>query len=161
MRILTIGGYGFTERGFVNALKSAGVDVFVDVRQRRGMRGAKYAFLNSKRLQSTLSEASIRYIHATELVPTSEIRDVQKLEDRTNDISKRARANLSPGFVQKYQSDILEKFDPDDLRRAIGDANAIALFCVETQPSACHRHLAANYLKNAFLAERPVEHLRP
>ncbi len=47
MRIVTIGGYGFTEDAFINALKGAGVDAFVDIRQRRGMRGSKYAFLNS------------------------------------------------------------------------------------------------------------------
>ena len=44
MKIVTIGGHGFTARAFVAALRGARVDTFVDLRRRRAMRGAGYAF---------------------------------------------------------------------------------------------------------------------
>lgn len=57
MILSTIGGYGFTEKSFIGRLREANVDTLVDVRRRRGMRGAKYAFLNSSYLQAALADA--------------------------------------------------------------------------------------------------------
>ena len=108
MRITTIGGYGFTEAGFIGALQKADVDTFVDVRQRRGMRGARYAFLNSSRLQSLLALAGIRYVHALDLAPSPSVRDAQKEDDRALGVAKRDRAVFPPAFVQKYKSEIRE-----------------------------------------------------
>ncbi len=51
-RIVTIGVYGFEEEEFFAALANARVDLFCDVRRRRGVRGARYAFANSQRLQA-------------------------------------------------------------------------------------------------------------
>jgi hypothetical protein len=161
LRIVTIGGYGFSEQTFLGALGKAGVDAFVDIRQRRGMRGPKYAFLNSSRLQSLLAATGIRYIHALDLAPTASVRDAQKDEDRAAGIAKRDRTLLSPAFVQKYRSEILATFRPEGLQRSLNGANAVAFFCVEGQPCACHRSLAAEYLLQVFGSEQPVEHLRP
>lgn len=161
MRIATIGGYGFTEASFLEALQKARVDTFIDVRQRRGMRGARYAFLNSSRLQSLLASAGIRYVHALDLAPTAIVRETQKKNDRASRVAKRDRTELSPDFVQKYKSEILARFDADPLMRALNGATAIVLFCVEGQPSACHRSLAAEHLLQFFGSEQPVEHLRP
>jgi len=161
LRIVTIGGYGFTEQVFLQSLQQAGVDTFIDVRQRRGMRGSKYAFLNSKRLQTLLAEAGIRYVHSLDLAPTPSVRDAQKHKDRTVGIAKRDRTHLSPEFVQKYRSEILARFEPIKLQQALNGANAVALFCVEARPSACHRLLAADYLVQVFHSENPVEHLMP
>ena len=43
-KIVTIGVYGFDETGFFRALQDAEVDTFCDIRDRRGVRGATYAF---------------------------------------------------------------------------------------------------------------------
>ena len=51
LKLVTIGVYGFDEASFFAALQTAGVDTLCDMRQRRGVRGADYAFVNSKRLQ--------------------------------------------------------------------------------------------------------------
>lgn len=161
MRIVTIGGYGFTEQTFVRALQEAGVDFFVDVRRRRGMRGSQYAFLNSVRLQTLLATADIRYLHALDLAPTSSVRDIQKGEDRVTGSIKRNRTQLSPTFVQKYRSEILAQLESTKLLRSLGDANVVALFCVEGPPCACHRSLAAEHLVRVFGIEYPVEHLMP
>jgi uncharacterized protein (DUF488 family) len=161
MRILTIGGYGFTEGSFLRTLQDARVDTFVDVRQRRGMRGAKYAFLNSARLQQLLGSIGVRYVHALELAPTTSVRDAQKHDDLEAGTTKRDRTQLSPAFVRKYDSEILAKFDDGRLRALLNGANVVALFCVEGNPAACHRSLAADHLAHVFESDRPVVHLEP
>jgi uncharacterized protein (DUF488 family) len=159
MRFLTIGGYGFSEESFLRTLKEANVDTFVDVRQRRGMRGAKYAFLNSLRLQTLLASSAIKYLHESELAPNTKIRDAQKQDDLETGTAKQDRTQLAPTFVQKYQSEILSKFDSAQLRGALEGADVIALFCVEGHPTACHRSLAAAHLIQIFNSDHPVEHL--
>ncbi len=53
-KIVTIGAIGYSAEAFFRALQQAGVDTFVDVRRRRAVRGADYAFANSQRLQARL-----------------------------------------------------------------------------------------------------------
>ncbi|MGV3579472.1 DUF488 family protein [Brevundimonas sp.] len=161
MKIVTIGGYGFTEGTFVAALKKAGVQTLVDVRQRRGMRGAKYAFLNSLRLQQILQASGIAYIHALTLAPSTNVRDVQKADDQSNGIGKRDRLTLSPLFEDKYRSEVLEKIDRAELVRTLGIENTLALFCVEKSPCACHRLPASKYLAEVLNVQGPVEHIIP
>lgn len=45
--VATIGVYGFTAESFLRQLHEAGVTKLIDVRQRRGVRGAEYAWANS------------------------------------------------------------------------------------------------------------------
>jgi uncharacterized protein (DUF488 family) len=160
MRLVTIGGYGFDEPGFLAALQRANVDTFVDVRQRRGLRGSQYAFLNSSRLQRALTGVGIRYIHLRELAPTQAVRDVQKRRDSETDTGKRSRQSLSPEFVHAYRTEVLDGFDVSAFHRAVGDdAQVVALFCVEGIPEACHRSLVAERLAQTSAVE--VEHIRP
>lgn len=159
-KLVTIGGYGFTEPSFLAALQAANVRAFVDIRQRRGMRGSKYAFLNSARLQSLMARAGIRYLHVKELAPTSDVRGVQKAADREASVSKVARMQLSNEFVEAYRSNILASFDSAQLEALVGpEAEVVALFCVERRPEACHRLLAAQKLADD--RHVPVEHLMP
>ena len=160
MRVVTIGGYGFNEPSFLHTLKLADVDTFVDVRRRRGLRGSKYAFLNSSRLQELIAASGIRYFHALDLAPTKDIRSVQKSADEAAGTLKRDRTQLSEDFVERrYQSEILAKFDVTAFVKQLGDTRVLALFCVESEPCACHRSIAASYLSRLFVLERPVEHL--
>jgi uncharacterized protein (DUF488 family) len=160
MRLVTIGGYGFDERRFIEALRAAGVDTFVDVRQRRGLRGRRYAFLNSKRLQAALADAGIRYVHLRDLAPTQAVREVQKKHDTETGTEKRARTRLSPEFIEAYKSEVLDGFDIETFRSRVGNnAKVVALFCVEGQPEACHRSLIAERLGRDLGFE--VEHIRP
>jgi uncharacterized protein (DUF488 family) len=156
---LTIGGYGFTEPRFLEKLVSAEVDTFADVRQRRGVRGSQYAFLNSTRLQAHLASAGIRYVHIPELAPTTEIREQQKARDLASHTSKKGRRQLAPEFTEAYQRLVLQRFGRDAFPRIAGDAKAVAFFCVEARPEACHRSLAAAHVA-AFLGIR-VENLLP
>ena len=146
-KIVTIGVYGFSESGFFTALINAGVDTFLDIRQRRGMRGAKYAFANSQRLQAKLEELGIRYYHLKELSPTPEVRQIQKQVDQFQDIEKRKRSTLSQEFVQAYEKSVLDQVDLSSLiNRLPDDSQVVALFCVEKEPGACHRSIVAKKL---------------
>ncbi len=147
MNIVTIGGYGFDEQRFIGALQNADVDVFVDIRQRRGLRGKQYAFLNSRRLQAILGDLGIRYVHLRELAPTQAVREVQRQDDADRGIGKRVRTRLSDDFVDAYHREVLYNFDIQVFSTAVGtDANVVALFCVEKLPEACHRSIVAALL---------------
>lgn len=49
--ILTLGVYGYDANAFERAILDAKPDIVVDIRRRRGVRGARYSFANSTRLQ--------------------------------------------------------------------------------------------------------------
>ena len=156
--LYTIGAFGFGEDSFFQALVDAGIDTLCDVRQRRGVRGATYAFVNSKRLQARLEALGIRYVHVKALAPTTEVRQAQHRADRAAGVAKRQRDALSPAFVDAYERAVLTDTEAEDVLAALPpDAKRVALFCVEEKPEACHRSLAAAWLA----AGRPVTHLVP
>lgn len=157
-RVATIGVYGFDRDSFLAALLGAGIDLVLDVRQRRGVRGSEYAWANARRLQAALAEAGIRYSHLKELAPTTELRELQYREDARRGEGKRSRTVLSPGYAQGYTEQILDPADLGPIVSWIGTSSA-ALLCVERDPEACHRSLVAARLQSEWGFE--VEHLRP
>jgi len=160
VKLATIGVYGFTEGAFFESLRAAGVQVFFDIRWRRGVRGAKYAFANHKRLQASLEAIGIEYIHHRDLAPPPEIRQHQLEADKQGKVAKRQRNTLSPLFVQAYQENVLAKFDPHNFLNELPEGTrVVALFCVESEPAGCHRSLVAEKIKGAGGVE--VEHLLP
>jgi uncharacterized protein (DUF488 family) len=147
-QIVTIGVYGFTSERFFTALLDARVDLFCDLRARRGVRGRDYAFANVRRLETTLSELGITYEHFVELAPTPEIRALQRSADAERGTAKRTRGDLDPAFVASYE--ILMRQPPaiaalEEIRRR---SVRPALLCVERSPAACHRSLVAARLAN-------------
>ena len=56
MTIYTMGVFGSTEQQFFEKLTENKIDIFCDIRQRRGVRGREYAFVNSNYLQRKLAE---------------------------------------------------------------------------------------------------------
>jgi uncharacterized protein (DUF488 family) len=159
MRLVTIGVYGFALEEFLAALRSADVQLLLDVRQRRGVRGPEYAWANSKRLQAALAGAGIAYEHRPELAPTTELRRLQYAEDDRQGVGKRSRAELAPAYRERYIAEILNHADLDEVIDALPEEGAGALLCVERDPEACHRSLIAERLA----AEHGLEatHLRP
>jgi uncharacterized protein (DUF488 family) len=150
--VYTIGVYGHSEEGFFNKLVGAQIDTFCDIRMRRGVRGSKYAFVNSKRLQEKLRSLNIRYFHFKELAPTDAVRNKQKEEDRIKNVHKRSRTKLSQSFIDAFENEILYAFNVENFVHNIGDeAKNIVLFCVEEKPEACHRSVVASYLKNSLV----------
>lgn len=158
-RLVTVGVYGFTAERFLGALEQTEVDVLLDVRQRRGVRGSEYAWANSRRLQQALSVRGIAYGHLKELAPTSEIRAAQYAVDAAAGEGKRTRTELSDDFKRAYVERILEPADLEGLLAGFDDSVTAALLCVERDPRACHRILIADRL--AADHRVPVEHLVP
>ena len=156
--IATIGVYGFDLESFLGALSGAEVDLLLDVRQRRGVRGSEYAWANAKRLQAALEEAGVAYSHLPELAPTTELREAQYREDARLGEGKRARSHLAPEFAERYTAEILEQVDLEPIVNWIGSTRA-ALMCVERDPEACHRSLIAARLAREFGFN--VKDLRP
>jgi uncharacterized protein (DUF488 family) len=156
--IATIGVYGFDRDSFLSALAAAKIDLLLDVRQRRGVRGSEYAWANARRLQSALTEAGVGYTHLKELAPTTELRELQYREDDRLGEGKRSRTVLAPEYSRLYIEQIL---DPADLAPIVGwiGAKRAALLCVERDPEACHRSLIAARLHGEWGFE--VEHLIP
>jgi len=148
MEFFTIGVYNSTESEFFDKLIKNNIDTFCDIRQRRGVRGAKYSFVNSNRLQEQLHELEIRYAHILELAPTEEIRNLQKERDSTLGERKTERKKLGDVFTIEYKNKILNRFSLDFFLERLDDANAkkVVLFCVEELPEACHRSIVANKL---------------
>jgi len=160
MKIVTIGVYGYTADSFFSDLQTAGVEVFCDIRWRRGVRGAEYAFANHKRLQAQLESYGIKYFHHRDLAPTPEIRNIQQSLDKFEQVAKRKREGLSSEFKEAYQREILDHFDPQEFIEWFGrSVKVIALCCVERVPEACHRSLLAEAIKERLGVD--VQHLTP
>jgi uncharacterized protein (DUF488 family) len=159
MRTLrTIGVYGFDQAAFLRSLAEAEIELLLDVRQRRGVRGSEYAWANAQRLQASLAEAGIGYSHLKELAPTTEMRQLQYSEDARRGEGKRNRTALAPAYVERYTEEVLDRVDLEPVVRWIGEATP-ALLCVERDPEACHRSLIAERLRRQQGFE--IEHLLP
>jgi len=160
MRIVTIGVYGFDEASFIEALRKATIDVFVDTRRRRAVRGPLYAFANSQRLQRRLEELGIRYVHRLDLAPPMAMIQAQDAADHDAGISRRERTTLPPDFREAYAAQCLAGLDAHEFVASLGEGvEAILLFCVERDPEACHRSLLADRLARDL--DATVEHITP
>ena len=101
-KIYTIGVYNSTEDIFFKKLQDNNIDLFCDIRQRRGVRGSQYKYVNSNYLQSKLEELGIKYRYIKELAPTNEIRQKQKDADKLNGETKKQRKELGLVFKSEY-----------------------------------------------------------
>jgi uncharacterized protein (DUF488 family) len=152
-RVFTIGAYGFDREGFFGVLEEAEIDIFLDVRQRRGLRGAGYAFANAGRLTPELERRNIAYRHIKELAPDSQIRDLQRAADAASGTLKSTRTELSGTFVEAYAVAKLNRFDWGGLVKELHPFEAPVFFCVEQRPESCHRSLVAPRLADQLHAE--------
>jgi len=152
MEFFTIGVYNSTEEDFFNKLVENRIDTFCDIRQRRAVRGSKYAFVNSNRLQNKLTELDIKYGHVLQLAPPKEIRELQKQADLQKGEQKRERQELGGVFKSEYKNKVLDNFDFDTFIENLENvgANRIVLFCVEERPEACHRSIVSNKLHDTY-----------
>lgn len=150
MEFFTIGVYNSAEKSFFDKLKENRIDTFCDIRQRRGVRGSKYSYVNSNRLQEKLSELGINYGHIINLAPPVEVRELQKQADLDNGELKHDRQSLGEVFKKEYKERVLNKFNFDNFIETLENngANRIVLFCVEEKPEACHRSIVSDKLIN-------------
>ena len=157
-RVFTIGVYGRTEEQFFGALAEAGIDTFCDIRQRRGVRGSQYAFVNSNRLQNSMAARGIEYRYFPELAPSKDVRASQHAFDAQRGVGKRTREELGEDFKYRYRAEILGKFDSNKFRQVFASRSRfIVFFCVEATAAACHRSLVAERLQHDW--KIPIIHL--
>jgi uncharacterized protein (DUF488 family) len=149
-QVVTIGVYEFDLPAFLAALRDHDVGLVIDVRQRRGVRGARYAWANARRLHAALAEAGIAYSHHRELAPTTELRHLQYAADDRLGVGKRSRDRIDPEYRKRYIREILDRADLDALVAETPTDGASALFCVEADPEACHRSLIADRLAERY-----------
>lgn len=160
MKVYTIGVYGWDEADFIQAIRDAAPDVFVDVRRRRGLRGAAYAWANSARLQATVKDLGIPYAHRLDVAPSDATRHIVARDAIADRIGYRDRTILSQEYVVAYGHEVLEGFDAAAFVASLGEGiDSLMLFCVERVPPACHRSLLAEQLARQLGAE--VVHLLP
>ena len=172
--IHTLGVYGFSEDEFFDKLTDNEIDLFIDIRARRGMRGSRYKFVNSAYLQAQLKERGIHYAHLKELAPTKEIRALQWQADKREKTRKRERTALSTEYIAAYKKQVLKYgrrkaeliLDPSEVleqaKRSAGYPDGKPLqryvfFCVESSARACHRSLVARRFKDKIGGK--VKHL--
>jgi uncharacterized protein (DUF488 family) len=148
IKLYTLGVYGTTAAEFFRKLLDNRIDVFCDIRARRAVRGADYAFANAARLEAKLEELKIAYIPVKELATPPDIQKRQRKIDAEAGVGQRQREQLSPAFAAAYTKAVLESFDFDQLVQRLKELRArrVALFCVEKFPAACHRSLVAERL---------------
>ncbi len=137
--LYTIGVYGFEQESFFEALSRAHVDVLIDVRRRRAVRGPRYAFANAQRLMARLDAMGIAYRHILDLAPDNETRELIYEADRRAGRRGSERTQLTPEYIRQYKARTLDCFDFKPLAVQLRECRAPALLCVEGVASACHR----------------------
>lgn len=155
MKLFTIGVYGSSEDEFYGKLITNHIDLFCDIRQRRGVRGSKYAFVNSSYLQKKLADMNIGYLYEKNFAPTKQIREMQWEEDKIEHQTKKTREALGHAFCCGYEKLILDVANLDELLATFKakDAENIVFFCLEEKPEACHRSLVAKRLSEMYNLE--------
>lgn len=150
--LYTIGVYESSEDSFFKLLIDNNIDTFCDIRQRRGVRGSKYKYVNSTYLQNKLALLGIKYRYIRDLAPTNEIRQMQKDSDKINHIDKKSRTELGMVFKNEYIKQILNNFDIESLvsNLQVAGSRRIVFFCVEKSAFACHRSIVAARIANKY-----------
>jgi uncharacterized protein (DUF488 family) len=149
-RIATIGVYEWEPHAFIGALDAKNVTKLFDIRQRRGVRGSRYAWANSNRLQALLADAGIAYEYHPELAPDTEMRQTQYRADARQGVGKRSREVLAPEYIREYTQEILDTVPLEPFVRRMPVHGIGALLCVEADAPACHRSLVAQRLAERF-----------
>ena len=154
-RIATVGVYGFTADTFIAALREARVGILLDVRRRRAVRGAQYAWANARRLQDALSAQDIGYRHLAELAMPDELRKLQHRFDELAGVGQRSRVELAGEVRERYRAEVLDRVDLEALAASLPPRPLPAFMCVEGEPAACHRSLIAERWAGEVLHLRP------
>jgi uncharacterized protein (DUF488 family) len=133
VRIAHLGYQGRSPDDVVDALRAAGIEVLIDVRELPWSRRAEFS---KKALAERLARDGIRYVH---LRSAGNPRAIRKSDAPGAEILARFRAHLSE------HPQVL-----DEIVAAAGGAPA-ALLCYEADVAACHRSV----LLDALAARHP------
>ncbi len=139
----TVGYEGLDVGGLLAALKGAGVETLVDVRERPLSRKAGFS---KTALSKAVSEAGLQYVHLGALGSPASARDAFR-ED--GDLARLRRAYLT--HLRKQSKAIAT------LEGLLAESRC-ALLCYEREPGECHRAILCEQLAKEGYA---FSHLRP
>ena len=143
MKLATVGYENDTQADVIDRLKTAGVDVVIDV---RAVASSRKAGFSKTLLAASLAEAGIDYVHLQKLGTPKAGRDA-------------ARAGRVAEMVEIFEGHLAEPAAQVELARAgeIASARKAALLCYEADPCGCHRSIVAARLRDKLGLE--VENL--
>jgi uncharacterized protein (DUF488 family) len=133
--ISTIGYEGTDLPSFIDALKSACIEVLIDIRELPLSRKRGFS---KNQLSSTLTENGIRYVHLRGLGDPKEGR----LAARSGDYQRFRKVFLNHMQSAGARADLL-------LAIALVEAERTCLMCFEADETNCHRRIVAQELATA------------
>ena len=156
----TIGYEGAQPGDFLQTLKSAGVDLIIDIRDRAQSRRPGFS---KSALEGSLSDAGIGYVHYRELGDPKEGREAARAKDMVK-FRRIFSAVLGTKEAQAALNKIMEA----------SENRNVCLLCFERDPAGCHRtlvaakieaqtgkktrHLGVRRFEQAEQYQRPVRH---
>jgi uncharacterized protein (DUF488 family) len=145
MRLRTIGYEAATQAAVIAALKTAGVEVLIDV---RAVPSSRRAGFSKRLLAASLAAAGIDYVHLRALGTPKPGRQA-------------ARAGHHAEMARIYEAHLVEPQAQFELAEALDIAKQrpAALLCYEADAAHCHRRIVAQRLTERFAFE--VEDLTP
>jgi uncharacterized protein (DUF488 family) len=143
--LCTIGYEGFHAAAWMRELRSAGIELVVDVRdlplsRRRGF--------SKSALRTSLAEHGVDYVHMRALGNPKELREELKSGLAFDEFAQRFA-----GLLDQH-ADVLR-----DLAALAAD-RPTCLVCFEEDPTRCHRSLVADRVVGLSHGALRVEHLR-
>ena len=136
MKLATVGYENDTQGQVIERLKTAGVEVVIDV---RAVASSRKAGFSKTLLAASLAEAGIDYVHLQKLGTPKAGREA-------------ARAGRIAEMVEIFEGRLAEPAAQVELARAgeIAVGRKAALLCYEADPCGCHRSIVARRLSDAL-----------
>lgn len=143
--LATIGYEAAPQARVIEALKTAGVEVVIDV---RAVAASRRAGFSKGILSASLEDAGIAYVHLRELGTPKEGR-IAARHGRTAEMTEIFEAHMAEPAAQLQLAQAVE----------IAKGRKAALLCYEADPRGCHRTIVARHMREAEPFE--VEDLFP
>ena len=144
--IATIGYEGTTVSAFLDALRTEGVQLLIDIRAVASSRRPGFA---KTRLSANLAEAGIDYLHMRGLGTPSDGRAA----------ARAGRHAEMRAIFERHLAKPETQFELESLAELVRLGRSICLLCFEADPAHCHRAIVASALHS--LVPISVHHLHP
>lgn len=144
--LATIGYEGATVPALLQALRSAGVQLLVDV---RAVTSSRRPGFSKNKLAENLSTAGIDYLHLRGLGTPAEGRAA----------ARAGRWDELRAIFGEHMDTLAAQTDLAALADLVRSGRRVCLLCYEHDPAHCHRTLVADALQP--LVKVKVEHLYP
>ena len=135
MKLATIGYESDTQDAVIQRLKTAGVEVVIDV---RAVAASRRAGFSKTILAASLKEAGIDYVHLRDLGTPKPGREAAR-HGRIGEMRRIFEDHLAEPAAQLQLAQAIE---------AAGERK-VALLCFEADPRGCHRSIIAEHMCEA------------